>query len=249
MKKLTIIGSLFMIAGAVFVMLPVHVSMTGVVLLLLGCAMVICALLLRRGGERRENLCAVIAIFASGGVILLMAAMNLITTCGQTDWDNAKNAEYAIVLGAGVHENGQPSRIMRTRLAAVEELLEKNPTIQVILSGGQGTDEPVSEAQCMFDALVKQGIDPERLLLEEESETTRENLENSMEILSEQGGTEQPVVLVTSEFHQCRAKFIADSLNLKTCAVSGVTDQWVYRVNYTLREVFAFVKAFVQRGT
>ena len=124
--------------------------------------------------------------------------------------------------------------------------MEENPDALVILSGGQGEDEPSTEAQCMYDTLIEMGADPQRLLQEAESHTTRENLSNSMEIIRSRGGTEKPIALITSEFHQRRAGFIADSMDIKSCPVPAKTEQWFYRVNYTLREVFAFVKAYLQ---
>ena len=100
----------------------------------------------------------------------------------------------------------------------------------------------------MYNAMLDMGAEQDRLLLEDESHTTRENLINSMEIINGRGGTDRPITLITSEFHQRRARYIAESLGIESCAVSGHTDQWFFRVNYTLREVFAFVKAAVQSG-
>lgn len=246
MKKLMGTGLLFAGAGVVFVLLPVHVAMTGVVLLLLGGAMLLGGFLMNKPTHRRVNCFSALTVLASVGVICLMAAMNIITTSGHSDWERAGQSEYGIVLGAAVHESGRPSRIMGSRLDAAQLFLEENPDARLILSGGQGDDEPMSEAQCMYDILTARGIDPHRLIMEDESHTTRENLINSMAIIREQGGTEKTITLITSEFHQRRAAFIADSLGIDTCPVSGITDQWFYRVNYTLREVFAFVKAYIQ---
>lgn len=248
MKKLWIPAGLFLLAGAVMVSLPVYMEMTGLVLILLGAAMVLYAALYERGGARLKICLRILAVLASVGVVVLMACMNLITSGGRTDWKRAETAEYAVVLGAAVREDGKASRIMRQRLSAALELMERNETVTVILSGGQGGDEPKTEARCMQETLVEMGADPERLLLEGESSTTRENLQNSMAIIQARGGTDQPIAVVSSEFHQRRAAYIASSLGLETCPVSGHTDQWFYRVNYTLREVFAFVKAALQSG-
>jgi uncharacterized SAM-binding protein YcdF (DUF218 family) len=176
-------------------------------------------------------------------VIVLMTAMNLITALGQTDWQQAKTAEYGIVLGASVRQDGSPSRIMASRLRAAQAFLEAAPDSRLILSGGQGGNEPMSEAQCMYETLVSWGVDPSRLLLEPESSNTWENLQFSRAILEAQGGTEQPVAVISSEFHLPRARYIAARQGLETCPVAARTDQWFYRVNYTLRESFAFVKA------
>lgn len=247
MILLLALSAVVILAGVVLVLLPTHVVMSGLVLILLGIAGALWCLLGWRKG-RAGLLAQVIVMLASGGVVILMACMNIITTSGQSDWTRAEQADYAIVLGAAVREDGSPSRIMRQRLQAAMEFMERNPKAIVIVSGGQGDDEPGTEAQCMYDTLVDMGADPDRLLLEPESHTTRENLINSMAIMDSRGGTSKAVALITSEFHQRRAAFIANSLELSTCAVSGHTDQWFFRVNYTLREVFAFVKAFFQSG-
>lgn len=246
MKWRLFVSGILLLSGLFCLIIPYHIGMTGLVLVLLGLAVLASALLRRCDGEWTETCRGLLAVLASVGVIVLMAAMNIITTSGEPDWETAREADYAIVLGAAVNGDGKASRIMRSRLSAAMTFLEKNPEAMVILSGGQGEDEPSSEAQCMYDTLLDMGADPQRLLREDQSFTTRENLSNSMEIIGRRGGTEKPIALITSEFHQRRARFLADSLDIKSCPVPAKTDQWFYRVNYTLREVFAFVKAYLQ---
>ena len=243
MKKLWIPAAVFILAGIIMLCLPYYMEMTGLVLLLLGIAFGLNAAFLGRGGQKLRMCMWLLTISASVGVMVLMSCMSLVTCGGYTDWDRAETSEYAVVLGAAVREDGTASRIMRQRLVAAMEFLERNPKALVILSGGQGDNEPESEAQCMYDTLLEMGADQDRLLLEPESHTTRENLKNSMRIIEEQGGTKKPVAIITSEFHQRRAAYIGTSLGMETCPVSGNTDQWFYRINYTMREVFAFVKA------
>ncbi len=248
MNRLWIGAGAFLAAGIVLLLVPIHVRMTGAVLILLGAAMALYAWLFPRTGERFQLLLQILVIAASAAVVVLMAAMNLITAGGRTDWDAASESEYAVVLGAAVRTDGTASRVMRSRLEAAAVFMEENPDAVVILSGGQGPEEPVTEAQCMYATIVSMGADPARLILEEESHTTLENFRNSMEILDSLGGTDQPVAVITSEFHQRRAAYIAGTLGLDTCPVSARTDQWFLRVNYTLREVFAVIKAAAQSG-
>lgn len=243
MKALIIFGPLFLALGAVLLAIPYHMQMTGLVLVLLGIIMVGSWLLWRRPTRRKQTLISVAAILAASGVICLMAAMNIITTSGQPDWKRAEQADYAVVLGANMKTDGTASRIMRQRLRAAMEFMERNPDAMVILSGGKGEDEPISEASCMYKTIVDMGADPERLLLEENSFDTRDNLMFSWDIIESRGGTEKAVAVITSEFHERRAAYIGRTLGIETCAVPAHTDQWFYRVNYTLREVFAFVKA------
>ena len=249
MKKLWIFAAIFLAVGAAMLFLPLHMQPTGVVLLGLGLVMGSSASLWLHPSKKKQTAIQILAVTASAGVVILMAAMGIITASGETNWKQAEKADYAIVLGAAVQDNGTASRIMRNRLAVAMEFMEKNPQAKVILSGGQGGDEPETEAKCMYDTLVSMGADPKRLILEDQSHTTRENLMNSMEIIRQSGGTKHEIALITSEFHQRRAAYIADSLDIETCAVSAHTDRWFYRVNYTLREVFAFVKAAFQSGS
>ena len=245
-RRMLIPAGLLLLCGAGMLAVPVHMQMTGVVLLLLGASLGLWGLLFEKVGARGILLLRIIAITACAGVIGLTSAMSLITCSGRTDWEKAEQAEYAVVLGAAVREDGKASRIMRQRLLAAKELMDRNPGITVILSGGQGGIEPKPEAECMYDTLLEMGADETRLLMEPKSETTRENIRNSMEIIDGRGGTMFPVALITSEFHLRRALYIGKTLNADVCPVSARTDQWFYRVNYTLREVFAFVKAALQ---
>lgn len=237
-------GTLLLLGGIGFLVIPFHLEMTSVVLCLLGMAVLAVHFLNRK--TRFSGLADVLTVAAASCVVVLMAGMSLISCYGVTDWTMAASAEYALVLGSGVNEDGSPSRIMRQRISAAMEFMEANPDAVLILTGGQGDYEPVSEAGCMYQVMLELGADPARLLLEEESSTTRENLMNSIAIIEARGDKDQPVGLITSEFHQRRARYIADTLELDTFPVSADTDQWFYRINYTLREVFAFVKAAVQ---
>lgn len=240
-----ILAAVLMLPGVALLVLPIHMQMTGVVLLLLAGAIALCGILNQK--EKFTTFSAMLTMLAAGSLVVLMAGMNLITCSGATDWGRAKEADYAVVLGAAVKEDGNASRIMRQRLRAALQFMEENPEAYVILSGGQGEDEPTTEAECMYRTILEMGADESRLIQEGNSFNTRENLLNSMDIINSRGGTEKPIALVTSEFHQRRAAYIANGLSIETCAVSAHTDQWFYRVNYTLREVFAFVKAALQR--
>ena len=239
-------SGMLLISGTGMLAAPVHMQMTGVVLLLLGVLIGLWECLFCRLGTKGQNFMRILALTACAGVIVLTSAMSLITSAGKTDWPRAEKAEYAVVLGAAVREDGKASRIMLQRLRAAKKLVDRNPDVTVILSGGQGGVEPKSEAECMYETLLEMGMDEARLLMEPNSQTTRENLSYSLEIIRERGGTDRPVALITSEFHLRRAIYIGKTLGIDACPVAARTDQWFYRINYTLREVFAFVKAAVQ---
>ena len=89
-----------------------------------------------------------------------------------------------IVLGAKVNATA-PSGALSQRIDAAAAYLKANPDTLCIASGGQGQDEGISEAQCIYDNLVALGIEPERITLEDRSTDTYTNLSNSVPMLPE----------------------------------------------------------------
>ena len=147
--------------------------------------------------------------------------------------DTPKKAQPVIILGCKV-KNGGPSLMLRKRLDAAVPYLRAHPEVPVIVSGGQGRDEAVSEAQCMYTYLTAQGIAAERIVQEDTSTSTIENLSHAKEILTEhEWGTQ--AVIVTDGYHQLRASMIARSIGLDTDALSAPTS-WYLVPTYWVRE-------------
>ena len=132
-------------------------------------------------------------------------------------------ADYLVVLGAKVNKNG-PSLALRNRINAAYDYLSAHPDTIAVLSGGQGSNEPITEAQCMFDELTKMGIAPERLWLEDKSTNTWENLKFTLALVEEKTGAKpQKIALLSSEFHLFRAGLFADRFGLETVGVPAKT--------------------------
>ena len=146
--------------------------------------------------------------------------------------DGKDGLDYIVVLGAKVNRNGVPSKPLYWRIDAAEKYLVNNPDTIAILSGGKGADEPMSEAECMYGELVKRGIAPERLILEDKSTSTNENIRFSMEILPE----DATFGVVTNNFHVYRAVQIAEKISGKE--VSGVASDYkdALLIHYMARE-------------
>ena len=144
-----------------------------------------------------------------------------------------------VVLGAQVHKSGGPSVILNGRIKAAEKYLNQNPDAVAILSGGQGSDEVKSEADCMYEVMVSDGIDPARLIKEDKATDTSENFRYSKEII-EQNHMSTDLAVVTDGFHQFRAKLIAQKqgFNGSIGAVSADTDLR-FVPTYIAREWFA----------
>lgn len=126
-----------------------------------------------------------------------------------------------IVLGCRVKESG-PSLMLQKRIDAAYDYMSSNEGVICIASGGQGSDEPMSEAQAIKNVLVEKGISPDRIIMEDKSENTFQNIRNSLEIIDSMGMSRKAVI-VTSEFHQLRAKMIASKQGLECYSKSSPT--------------------------
>lgn len=153
--------------------------------------------------------------------------------------------DHIIVLGAGVRGT-VPSLSLQERINAAYAYLTAYPDTIAVLSGGQGSGEEITEAACMYRELTKMGIDGARLLLEENSTSTMENLQFSMDILEAQlGFRPEKVGIVSSEYHLFRAGLFARELELEATGIPAKTTWFALRANYSLREIAAVWKYLV----
>lgn len=153
-----------------------------------------------------------------------------------------KNDSVLVVLGCKVIGTS-PSLMLRERLDAALDYLKENPDTPCILSGGKGSDEGISEAQCMYDYLTANGIEGERLTLEDRSTSTRENIEYSNE-LREGNLLGNSIAIVTNEFHEYRASMIAKKLGVEAYAYPAKTHWWLFPT-YTVREMYGVIYEWI----
>ncbi|MEG2670427.1 MAG: YdcF family protein, partial [Oscillospiraceae bacterium] len=166
------------------------------------------------------------------GILLFVIVEAIIITGGFT---NAKdNGEFMIILGCRL-DGEVPGKCLKERLDAGALYLNKNPNTIVVVSGGQGDNEDVSEASAMRKYLLNKGISENRIFLEDKSHSTYENLVNSKTILDETFGgvkNQKPVILVTNNFHVYRSKAIAKAVGLSPTAISAKTPNDLKFPNY-----------------
>lgn len=152
--------------------------------------------------------------------------------------------EYAIVLGAKV--NGEvPSLALHYRIDAALDYAKKYPHVKFILSGGQGPDEMMTEAEAMRRYLVENGIDEERLLLEENSTSTQENLAFSKKLIPD---SIKSVTIVTSDYHLARARKLAEKVGFDSTDVIVANTPKVVEVKLKTRERLALLKTYLFGG-
>ena len=151
-------------------------------------------------------------------------------------------ADYVIILGAQWRLEG-PSEVLRRRLDKAVEYLNENPDTQVIVSGGQGSNEPVSEAAGMRQYLVDAGINDERILMEDASVNTFQNVVFSGQLLDPENDR---VVIVTNNFHIFRAVRIAEKQGYKDVEGMAAGSVAGMAPHNLLREFFGVVKDFLE---
>ena len=151
--------------------------------------------------------------------------------------DPEETVEYMVVLGAKVNADG-PSVSLWDRICGAYEYLEAHPEVTAVLSGGQGSDEPITEAECMYRELVALGIDPKRLWREEDATSTWENLQFSLNLIESKTGT-RPTKLgvLSSEYHLFRASLFADACGVEFVGIPAKTSRASQAINHFMREV------------
>jgi uncharacterized SAM-binding protein YcdF (DUF218 family) len=176
------------------------------------------------------------SILAAGLVYFTVVEIPIIKNA-RTDSDCEAN--YLLVLGAGVNGT-EPSLSLLNRLTAAKDYLEEYPQAVAIVSGGQGPGEDVTEAECMRSWLVENGVSQERIICEDKATSTEENVKYALEIIAARGDDpNSKLAIVSSEYHLYRAKLIAAACGANACGVAGRTTYPVLRVNYFIREAFA----------
>jgi uncharacterized SAM-binding protein YcdF (DUF218 family) len=195
-----------------------------------------------RTGDAKLSLFATVATLVFGYVSFLVVSYvlyaflyGLLARTG--------GADFVVVLGSGLRPDGGVPPLLAHRLErgrAVWGALDRRAgdfKPLLIVSGGQGGDEPVPEASAMASYLIARGFPAERLLLEYRSRSTEENLTFSQAIMDEiRPGARAAVV--TSDFHAFRAALLARRLGIRG-QVTGARVAGYYRPSAVLREFAA----------
>lgn len=149
--------------------------------------------------------------------------------------------DYIIVLGAQMKPAG-PSAVLQFRLDAAYDYLQENENTICVVSGGQGSNEPCSEAEGMYRYLTDKGIAPERIIREDRSTDTSENIAYSRELI---GRTDVSVGIVTNNFHVFRGVHLAKAAGFKdVCGISARSNVY-FQLNNMVREFFGIMKDLV----
>lgn len=193
---------------------------------------------------RSKKLAKRIILIGFGVLLVLFAALEAVIFVGSRS-EIKHEPQAIIILGAMVWESG-PSPALVNRMDVALEYWREHPELPIVVSGAQGSNEPVTEAQAMYEYLVAAGVPADQIYQEDASFSTAENLRNSRSVLEELGYDMDnvPVLVVSSDFHLARVRMLcrrydltADTLAAPMPTVGSAVYSW-------LRESLALVKSF-----
>lgn len=150
-----------------------------------------------------------------------------------------KFCEYVLVLGARILDKDTPCKVLENRLISAIIYLQKFENSKVIVSGGTGIDEPVSEGYVMEKYLINNGIDKYRIFIEDLSTNTFENLKNTKQILK----NVDEILIITSRYHLFRSKILARRVGFRKIYLIGSEVNAGSRQKNIIREIFAVIKS------
>lgn len=217
--------------------------------LLLGIGCIVIVLFLRYQIVHGLILPQVVKIIIGGGVLVGLTVFIITESLiiGYANKMPKNKADYMIVLGAKVRGT-KITNSLKKRLDKAVQHRKQNPQMKIIVSGGQGDGEDITEAEAMKQYLLLEGIPSSDIILEDKSTNTNENIIYSKEIIEQlckadgKQITETGILIVTNGFHVYRAVQIAKKQDITNAeGLPAATDN-ILRVNYYVREVLAVIK-------
>ena len=193
----------------------------------------------QRTGSDELTLSSVIVVLLSGYVSFLFVSY-VIYAFGYGQLPVPRNADFVIVLGSGLLGGGRVPPLLASRLdrgrVVFETIAGRGSRPMLIVSGGKGSDEQIPEAEAMARYLTEGGFPADRIIREDQSRTTEENLINSKAIMDRLRPVPRPrCVIVTSNFHAFRAAMLARRLRIDGQA-TGARVVGYYLPNAAIRE-------------
>lgn len=184
--------------------------------------------------------CYAVISFCAVYLLTLMAMYTLSALLNLIHIKKCRNADYIIVLGAGIMGKRVPP-LLAARLDKGMALLEKNPHATLILSGGQGPGEDIAESEAMAAYVKEKGVDENRILMERRSTSTEENLRFSGELMEKRAEKAPEIIVVTTAYHVFRALVLAKKEGIK-CVGYGAKTKWYFTLNALIREFVGYLR-------
>lgn len=196
-------------------------------------------------GRRYQRWIRVLLVLVAAGVLCFAALFGAVI---YGSYDHIQGEpQVMVILGCQVKNDG-PSQLLRDRLDEALSYLDDHPDLTVVVSGGQGPDEPSTEARAMADYLMEEGVEEDQILLEDQSHNTVQNFRYTAQLLEEQGyDLENTQVLVVSNgFHLTRARMLAERTGFEEIStLAAPSSHLPSRLKMYVREPLALAKSFL----
>lgn len=244
---LLISGMVLLLLAAAILMLVPHARFLALLFCCLGVVLLICFFLgslptFTASGAIvkwiRMVILLVLAVwFISFIVVETLIIIDAITT------KNSEGSDYLVVLGAGLY-GSTPSPSLKSRLDETLVYASENPDTIIIVTGGQGKGENITESRAMFTYLVEHGIDRDRIIQEDKATSTLENIRFSLNIIDRHWdkADDPKIAVLSNEYHLFRTKLIAAGEGQSVTLVAAETPMISLKFAYYAREYFALLK-------
>lgn len=179
-------------------------------------------------------------IILISGICIAVIFSSFLIIYGKSDNVTYKE-DAVIVLGAAVHGK-TPSLTLKKRLDKAVEYHKQNPEAIIIVSGGQGLGEDITEAEAMSDYLISNGVNPDKIIKENRATSTYENFIFSKKLLYENFGGSYTTSFITNEYHILRSSLCAKRAGLTNVSYLHSNTNLSYLVSGSLRECLAVIK-------
>lgn len=188
-------------------------------------------------------ICSVVGLIFSVGMIAFCVVSGIMLKASMTKVPNNCPNYTVVVLGCKtVGQN--PSWMLEDRLNKAYKVLQENPNVMCVVTGGKGEDEQYSEAYVMKKYLTDKGISPDRIITEESSESTEENLLYTKATV-ELNGLSKNIVIVTDRFHELRARMWAEKAGFENIYSECCDTRAYLVVGYWFREMFGLARLYI----
>ena len=194
-----------------------------------------------RTGSGSPKVLRISLLVANAAIILAISSVAALGRVDTVSYDE----DAVIVLGTAI-KGEAVTPALRERLETAVEYQEANPDALVVVSGGQGPGESVTEALAMRRFLVSRGIPESAILMEGRSTSTHENFVLTKSLLDARLGERYSTVFVTNDYHVFRANELSRIAGLDSASLHAATPWYTVPVDY-VRESLAVVKLLLLR--
>ncbi|MBS4956719.1 MAG: YdcF family protein [Clostridium sp.] len=178
------------------------------------------------------------------GLVIFIGVESIIIYNGHHH--DTQKPDYLVVLGAGLRGRSISASLLY-RLETALDFHDMYPDVKIVVSGGQGKGEDMTEALAMRNFLVDNGVDPSLIIMEDKSTNTYENFLYSKNVLEEETVKEDfTITIISNNFHMYRAKFLAKEVGFNTHGYPAPSHKASALVFY-VREFFGVIKAYIFR--